>query len=338
MTTTDIIALIVTIIGVVAFATVISILYRHYIKISIAEISKGNRDIELIDKMIYENNPSVKKKQKAVEIVKNVVYYVILAILIPTFGLAIYSRIKNNVTTIGGNSVLVVASGSMSKKDPNNTYLVTNHLNNQFQTYDMIVVAKVKDVSDLKVYDVIAYRNDKGINVIHRIIEKKTSSDGEVSFVTRGDANSSSDSYNPVFKDIIGVYTNRRIRAVGVFVMFFQSYAGIVTIVSVIYTMIYISRFNQKLEEAIIDREIILNNQFDIDLLNENTYLEMEQDFQESIFYRGEVYLFNNKGFVEKREMNESETNLFNELQREQDEILAKNTKKRRSKNGEENK
>lgn len=339
MTTTDIIALVVTIIGVGAFAAVISILYKHYIDTSIREIKRGDRDIELIDKMIYENNSSVKKKQKTVEVIKNVVYYTVLAFLIPIFGLSIYSRIKNNVTTIGGNSVLVVASGSMSKKNEANDYLVTYNLNNQFNTYDLIVVAKLDNASQLKKYDVIAFRNDKGVNVIHRIIDIKTDSKGVTRYVTRGDYNSASDSYNPKFDDVIGLYTNRRIKSIGVFIMFFQSYAGIIIVVSIVYTMIFISRFNRKLEEAIYDREELLNDHFDVDLLNDKTYLEMESSFLESIFYRGEVYLFTSDGFKEKRKMNEEEIELFNKLQKEQEDILnSKEIHKEDVNDGEEEK
>ena len=72
---------------------------------------------------------------------------------------------------IGNKTIMVVASGSMSKKNDANAYLNSNNLNNQFQTYDIIVLEKVENASDLNKYDVIAYRNDQGINVIHRIIE-----------------------------------------------------------------------------------------------------------------------------------------------------------------------
>lgn len=327
MSQTDIIALIVTIIGVLAFALVISILYKHYIDTSISQIERGDRDIEFIDKLIYENNPKVRKKQKATEIVKNVFYYTFLAFLIPIFGLSIYSKIKNNVTSFGGNSLLVVASGSMSKKDPSNTYLFNYNLNNQFQTYDMIVVNKVKEVTDLRVYDVIAYRNDKGINIIHRIKDIKTNSDGEIYFITRGDANSGDDVYHPVFKDIIGRYNNKRIPGLGIFVMFFQSYIGIIAIASVVYMMIYINIYNRKLDNVIYERELMLDKLFDVEKLNDETYKEMELNIESSLFYRGETYTFNRNGFKEKHLMTEEEKQLFETLQKESNTEIVVNKK-----------
>lgn len=312
--TTDIIGIFITIIGIGAFATVISVLYKHYIDTSISEIKKGNKDIELIDLMIYENNKNVQKRKKATEITKNILYYGVLAFLIPIFGLSIYSKIKNNVTTIGGNSVLVVASGSMSEKNQANEYLFTYDLNNQFQTYDLVVVEKVKNESSLNKYDVIAFRNYKGVNIIHRIRDIVTQ-DGVTHYVTRGDAVDGDDGFYPKFDDVIGVYRGKRIKGVGVLIMFFQSYIGIITSISVVYTMIYISAFNRKLENALYDREEMLEAHFDIDSMDENSYLELEQTTNQKIYYHGEAYVFSSDGFIEKHLMNDEEKKDFEKLQ-----------------------
>lgn len=315
MKVTDIIAIAVTIIGVISFVIVISILYKHYIDTSIAELKRGDRDIELIDSMVYENKPSVKKKRKAINITKNIVYYTFLAFIIPIFGLSIYSKIKDNVTSIGGNSVLVVASGSMSEKNESNDYLYTYNLNDQFQTYDMIIVSKVADVSKLSTFDIIAFKNNKGINIIHRIKEIIVVND-EVRFITRGDANNTDDAYRPKFDDVIGVYSGRRIKGIGMFVMFFQSYAGIITVVSVVYTMIYISFFNRKLEDATFDRKVLLDDTFDIDNLNDESYLEFEFINQGKIYYRDNVYIFDSKQLIDKHPMDENEKEEFDKLQK----------------------
>lgn len=50
----EILALVVTSIGVVSFAAIFTILYMSYAKSSIAEIKSGKRDIELLDEVIYE--------------------------------------------------------------------------------------------------------------------------------------------------------------------------------------------------------------------------------------------------------------------------------------------
>lgn len=310
MSSTDIIALIVTIIGVASFATVVTILFRNYIRSAIKEIQTGHRDIEIVDLMIYELDPAVIKRKKTTEVAKNVVYYAFLAIIIPIFGLSLYSRIKNNVTKFGDNFVMVVASGSMSMKNEANDYLITYNLNNQFATYDMIVLAGVKSTSQLHQYDVIAYRNDKGINVIHRIINIDYT-EGEVRYTTRGDSNSATDSYRPKISDVIGKYTGKKIPGIGIFIMFFQSYAGIVTILSVVYCSFMISHFNKKLDTATDERKEFMMTLFNVEEMGAKDPELMTDIHTSTIYFKGYAYTITSDGKADKREMNEKEKELY---------------------------
>lgn len=329
MTTTDLIALIVTILGVASFAAVVTILFRNFIKSSIKEIHNGERDIELIDQTIYENDPKVIRKQRAAQFGKTAVYYAVLAVLIPLFGLSLYSRLKNNVTKFGDNAVMVVASGSMSVKQESNTYLFTYNLNNQFQTYDLITVSEVKQSSQLKLYDVIAFRNNKGQNVIHRIIDFDTTGT-ELRYVTRGDANAASDSYRPKFSDVIGKYTNKRIPGIGVFVMFFQSYAGMVTIVSVVYCTIMISHYHKKLNDETDLRQEMLAEVFDISNLGEDDSLLMTSSHENCIYFNDTAYRFDETHLIEQRPMSDIEKELHNEKLKQEAELEEKKTKNKK--------
>ena len=123
------------------------------------------------------------------------------------------------------------------------------------------------------------------------------------------------DGFYPKFDDVIGVYHGKRIKGVGVLIMFFQSYIGIITSISVVYTMIYISVFNRKLEDALYDREEMLEAHFDIDSMDENSYLELEQTTNQKIYYHGEAYVFSSDGFIEKHLMNDEEKKDFEKLQ-----------------------
>lgn len=306
MSQTDIVALIVTFIGVASFAAVVTVLFRNYIKSSISEIKIGNRDIEIIDLMIYETDEKVIRKKKHVDIAKTVIYYAFLAIIIPVFGLSLYSRIKNNVTKIGDNMVMVVASGSMSTKNPANDYLVYNHLDNQFQTYDMITLTSVKSDYDLHLYDVIAYRNDQKINVIHRIIDIQYI-DGVPHYLTRGDSNAASDSYKPTVEDVLGKYTGQRIPALGMFILFFQSYAGIVTVLSVVYCVFMISHFNKKLDAVTEERKELLSKTFELSAMGQSDAETMNAAHLNTIYYKNYAYELFSDGRANKREMNDDE-------------------------------
>ena len=156
MTSAEIISLIVTIIGVFSFATIFTILYQSYATSQINEIKSGKKDIELIDEVIYERQEKIKKRKMVTKIVKSICFYLALLIIIPLFIFSLINRFQNNITMIGNKTIMVVASGSMSQKNDANNYLITNNLNNQFQTYDIIVLEKVENASDLNKYDIIA--------------------------------------------------------------------------------------------------------------------------------------------------------------------------------------
>lgn len=293
MTSAEIISLIVTIIGVFSFATIFTILYKSYATSQINEIKSGKKDIELIDEVIYERQEKIKKRKMVTKIVKSICFYLALLIIIPLFIFSLINRFQNNITMIGNKTIMVVASGSMSKKNDANAYLNSNNLNNQFQTYDIIVLEKVENASDLNKYDVIAYRNDQGINVIHRIIEIE---DGK--YVTRGDANDASDKYHPTFNDVIGRYIGKKIPSIGIFIMFLQSYAGIITIISLIYCLIMIDKISNKINMA--QKRRIEQLEDAIDYIDELEIEKIKAEYVETIYYKGYAYHFNESGFVEK--------------------------------------
>lgn len=303
MTTSEIISLVVTIIGIFSFAAIFTILYSSYTHSQIAEINSGKKDIEIIDEVIYNNHEKTKSRRKIIAGIRSVLFLLVLIIIIPLFILSIASRIKNNTLMIGGHSIMVVASGSMSKADENNSYLEENHLTNQFDTYDMIIIQKVNKASDLKLYDVIAYYDSTlKRNVIHRIVKI----DGN-SFVTRGDANKENDKFQPTINDIIGRYTNKRIKGFGVMIMFLQSYAGIITIISLVYCLLMIDRYSNKINNAQDKRAKLLEDA--ISYSSEEEIKSLKATYTEIIYYKGIAYYFDENGFVDKKEVDDSDAN-----------------------------
>ena len=53
-----------------------------------------------------------------------------------------------------------------------------------------------------------------------------------------------------MFENVIGKYTNKKISGIGVFIMFFQSYSGIITVLSIVYCMIMIDRMSNKINKV----------------------------------------------------------------------------------------
>lgn len=300
----SIIPIIVTFIGVTSFAVLFTILYKTYANSQIEEIKSGKRDIEIIDEVIRNRDKKIIKRKKILKVVKTVVYYAALAIVVPLFLFSLYSKIVNNVLMIGGRNLMVVASPSMSEINDANKYVQENNLTNQFDQYDIIYLEKIADPTMLSKYDVICFKNDKGINIIHRIREIKVI-DGELRYVTRGDANKSDDSYSPKFEDIVGRYTGKKIDGIGIFIIFLQSGAGIITIVSLVYCLVMIDRNAEKINK--VQRERAKKIGKVIDYSEETESKALTAKYHETIYYKGVAYTFDEEGFIEKTEIPETQ-------------------------------
>jgi len=303
----EIIALLVTGVGVVSFATIFTILYLSYANSSVAEYQAGKKDVELIEETIYNNINSKRMRIRVARRVKQVLFYVAVSVLVPLLVLSLFTKLSTGVAMIGGRGVIVVASGSMSEKNPQNPNLgAISRYDNQFNTYDLIVLEEVKSPSDIKLYDVVAFRNDEGVNIIHRIVGTEGSGSG-LRYVTCGDANNANDKYRPTFDDIIGRYTEQRVPLVGVFVMFLQSYSGIVTLAAIIYCLIMIEYISEKIYKAQKSRLGVL--QASIDFVKETTFdRSLHTRFVETVRFKDHEYVFDEQGFVSKTPVNKNTT------------------------------
>ena len=302
MTSVEIISLVVTAMGVCSFSAIFTILYRNYTAASVKEVVTGKADIDLIDECIYNSQKNTIRRREIIATIRSVVFYALLFVFVPVFIFSAISKFNGDVMMLGGKSLMVVASGSMSEKNEANGYL--KNYDNQFNTYDIILLSEVEKSSDLKKYDVIAFVNDDGINVIHRIVGFDYSS-GEMRFKTRGDSNNADDEYKPSFEDVIGVYTNKKINTLGIFIMFFQSYGGMVTIAALVYCLIMMDTLNKRL--TAVQNERIEKLRAAIDLESLSSSKEVTTEFTEKIYYKGYAYVFNDGGFVEKHETEQGE-------------------------------
>lgn len=299
MNSLEIIALLVSAVGVVGFATIITLLYRSYAASLVAELESGQKDVELIEDTILENIAKGNKWHKIAAVTKQVLSCVALALLIPFLILSVVSKLKNGVVMLFDKGVIAVVSGSMSEKHSDNTYLAG--LNDQIPTYDLIVVDKVSSESELKKYDVIAFVNDEGVNIIHRIVDIEQTPNG-VRYVTRGDSNNLNDKYRPTFENVIGKYNGKSIHMVGLFVMFLQSYSGILTMAVLIYCLIMLDRVNEKIIKAEDERLAFLEGS--IDFKRETVPDgDIESSFVETVRFKNYIYTFTKTGFISKEEI-----------------------------------
>ena len=331
METIEIVGIIVSIIGIGSFAAIFTILYVTYTNSTINEFKSGKKDIELIDEAIYDNLAHVQKRREIIKTIKSIGFYGLMIIIIPIFAFSLLNKFSGNITMLGNQGVLVVASGSMSEKNEANGYLITNNLNNQFDTYDTIVIEKVRYESDLKLYDVIAFIDEDGKTIIHRIIDIEFETDGRIHYETRGDSNNASDKFRPCIDDIQGKYIGKKVPVIGMFVMFMQSPIGIITIVGLLYCLITTDHLTTKLYNEQQKRLDKLSEA--IDYRNETQQGTMSSKFVETIYYKGYSYKFNEEGFIDKEEITDNEileksnSSIIKIIENNDDEVISEEYK-----------
>lgn len=296
MSDIEILSLVVTIVCLVSFSATFTILFRHYYLSAIDEVKKGSRDLELLENAVYEEAAKKSKKKKALRLTGKILSWALLGVVILGFGVSLYARIGGNVMMFGDSSWIVIASGSMQERNGNNQYLFENNLTNQFSTYDVIELKKYSSSNEVALYDVVAYKALDERVIVHRIREIRQDEDGLPLYITRGDSNAGDDTgslyYGGLhYEDLIGHYTDRKIPAVGSFVVFLQSNSGIITIAAIVYCLVMFDFFKNKFDKAVTERseKLVALLEYDLSTSQEEkarvTYLER-------LLYKGREYLF----------------------------------------------
>ena len=299
----EIITLVITLVCLVCFCTVFTILFGHYYKSNIEAVSSGKKDIALIDNAVDEEKEKRSKAKKAWKIVGKVASYVVLGAVFAVFACSLVSKINDDVMPFGDTSLIAIASGSMSERTSD---AVTSHpeLDNQFDKYDLIGISKVHSPDDLALYDVVAYKNKDDLTIVHRIVEIRSLGSGETVYVTQGDSNKTNDAGSQyadylTFDRIVGKYNGTRLKGIGVFVFFLQSPSGIVSVLSVIYCIFMFDHYSSKYAKAIVERTNMLVELIDYDLDNPEGD-PLEGKYKESLVYRGSTYHFEDGKYLGK--------------------------------------
>ena len=328
MSNVEILSLIVTAICLISFCLVFTFLFRHYYLTNIEEVRSGVADKELIEIKGEELKKKNRKHAKGLRIAGKITGWAIFGLVVVFFSMSLYARFFNNNLTFGDTGVIVISTGSMSEKNEDNDYLFENNLNNQFNAYDIIGITAYDNPEDVNLYDVVAYKNEEDIIIVHRIIEIREVN-GEKVFITRGDSNNTSDTnfqYRNylTFDNIVGYYNGFRMELIGVFVIFLQSNAGIITIVAIAYCLIMFDHYNSKLEEAINKRSDLLIKELKYNF-NENGTISTY--FIERAIYSNKEYTFINGEFFKEGDVNFTEFEFAKSIEKANEEKTSENIK-----------
>lgn len=309
MTSLEILSIVTTLICLVSFSTVFIILFRSYFKNVESSINEGKEDIDLIDTALLKEKEAKSKKRKIFSRIGKITSYSLVGLLVVFFAFSLVTRLTSTTLPYNNSTLVTIASGSMSEKNPANTYLIDNNLDNQFDTYDMIGVTRYKSEEEVKLYDVIAFKSNSNKTVIHRII-KIENIDGKNYYTTRGDSNSTSDNnvlYGSylTYESFVGYYNGIRIKGIGAFVIFLQSGSGIITVASILVCFIMFDYYKSKTDKAMNKRTNMLIELID----DEIDTKEIKTKFKQELFYKGNKYTFENGQLISKEVVVDSNIN-----------------------------
>ncbi len=220
-------------------------------KMTLGLIRHGAQDKEIIKEYIEAQKKGRKNKGKTLDVLVSVFLCAAFAVV---FGFSLYVNLKQDQYFENIPTIKVVQSASMSKKHEKNTYLTENALNNQFDTFDLILVYKAPAEEDLKLYDIVVYETEFEGEVgyiVHRIvgIDEANESHGRL-FKTQGDAVDSADRLKVEYSQIKAIYRGERVPFIGSFVLFMQSPAGWMCMILILAATIATPIIDKKLEKA----------------------------------------------------------------------------------------
>ncbi len=188
---------------------------------------------------------------------------ILLCILISgIFVFSVYVGVSGDKKVKGAPVLKVVASASMSAKFEKNEYLFENDLNNQFNTFDILILHELPPEEELKLYDIVVY-DIEGYMVVHRIVgieEPNSKHPNERYFLLQGDAVQTPDRFPVKYEQMKSIYKNERIQFVGSFVFFMQSPAGIMCYILVLFAFIATPIVEKKVLKERQERYEIIRN------------------------------------------------------------------------------
>jgi len=220
------------------------ILIGYLVKLSLMLVRLGHYDTEIIDEMLKP------RKERRYLWVDRLFSLLLLITVLIAFAFSLYVNLQESASFDTLPTMKVVASSSMSKKNPRNAYLEENGLDDQFDTFDIILTYRLPAEEDLKLYDVVVYEVDD-MMIVHRIVgieEPNQHHPEERWFTLRGDAVDQSDRFPVHYSQMRAIYRGERIPFLGSLVTFLQSPVGWLCILLVIVVTVAIPKVQKTLE------------------------------------------------------------------------------------------
>lgn len=233
-----------------------SIMLGYLVMLTIKLIWHGAMDKKI--KTEYQKR-AAKKPSRLGIFLDRLVSIVLCLVMGVAFLFSSYLQINESKVPEGMPSLKVVKSSSMAVKHESNEYLA--EIDNQVQTFDLILTYHIPSEDELQLYDVIYYETADGM-VLHRIVrieEPNATHPNEKWYITQGDAIPSPDVAPVRYSQMRGIYRNEKLPFVGSFIMFMQSPAGYLCFLLVLIGIIATPILEKKLEREKSNRMKVIS-------------------------------------------------------------------------------
>lgn len=177
----------------------------------------------------YENKKNTKSR-KAVKIIFNVLFYLVMLFFIAVLIFSFVQKIAGNDSyPFFGLKGMIVQTGSMSFKY--DAEFLEGH-DNQLKVDDLVFTRRIKDDEEMEVYDIVTFKLGDA-TVIHRVVDIQIDPvTGQKLYITRGDATPENDSAKTM-EQLTGIYVFS-LGQFGVLIKFLQSVYGIIALIACI--------------------------------------------------------------------------------------------------------
>ncbi len=232
MTSYDTYILILCLVVFTLLTGLLSYLIVNQVKMYLTMVRAGLKDEEL-----RKQNLSKKKRGCVIDFILS---FILCSALIACFGFSIFVNLQEDNFSDTIPTMSVVKTTSMATRNEKNTYLFENDITNQLDRFDLILTYKKPAEKDLKLYDIVVYRQDD-LMVVHRIVgieEPNEKHPEERYFLCQGDAVDVPDRFPVKYDQIKGIYRDEKVPFVGSFILFMQSPAGWLCILLIVFAMI----------------------------------------------------------------------------------------------------
>lgn len=215
---------------------------------------------------------SKRKNQKKTNLIFNIIFTLLYVVTIAVIAFSVVYRVKKQQVFFGNTAVMTIQTGSMETVNENNHYVHDNNLLDdkyRIEQYSLIGITKVKSEDDVHLGDIMAYIDNEGKTIVHRVVEINTNDKNETEYKLQGDANNVSSYYEShlTFDKFIGKYNGFQSFGLGVVITYCQSNIGLISLFAAVMFLLSYNICEEKVDKAYEKRREVIATKLDKDIL-----------------------------------------------------------------------